>query len=138
MRGELGPMLTLLKCRYTYYTVAAGLSLISLPVHADTPDHEAAKFASGSGNILYLAAGVGLPLLSDGRYGTRHALRVADALGTSVLLSEALKIWCMRSGPTPIPMTAFRAAMRRRRLPWRQWKAICIRTKPRSGISVRR
>ena len=62
-----------------------------LQAHADTPDHQAAQFASGSGNIIYLAAGVGLPLLSDGRYGTRHALRVADALGTSVLLSEGLK-----------------------------------------------
>ena len=67
------------------------LALTCLPARADTPDHEAAKFASGTGNIIYLAAGIGLPLLSDGRYGTRHALRVADALGTSVLLSEGLK-----------------------------------------------
>ena len=67
------------------------LSLAALPAQADTPDHKAALFASGDGNILYLAAGVGLPLLSDGRYGTRHALRAADALGTSVLLSEVLK-----------------------------------------------
>jgi len=98
MRGELGPMLTPPTRRYFPYTkfvyavpAAVCLALISVPVRADTPDHEAAKFASGSGNIIYLAAGVGLPLLSDGRYGTRHALRVADALGTSVLLSEALK-----------------------------------------------
>ena len=80
-------------CAASAYTILAVvyLALTSASAHADTPDHEAAKFASGSGNILYLAAGVGLPLLSDGRYGTRHALRVADALGTSVLLAEALK-----------------------------------------------
>jgi len=80
-------------CAKFVYVVPAALclTLISVPAHADTPDHEAAKFASGSGNIIYLAAGIGLPLLSDGRYGTRHALRVADALGTSVLLSEAIK-----------------------------------------------
>ena len=67
------------------------LGAAAAPALADTPDHKAALFASGDGNILYLAAGVGLPLLSDGRYGTRHALRAADALGTSVLLSEAIK-----------------------------------------------
>ena len=91
-------MLTPSKRRYSscakfVYAVPAVLclALTSLPAHADTPDHEAAKFASGPGNIIYLAAGIGLPLLSDGRYGTRHALRVADALGTSVLLAEAIK-----------------------------------------------
>ena len=73
------------------FSAACFLGPAILPAQADTPDHKAALFASGDGNILYLAAGVGLPLLSDGRYGTRHALRVADALGTSVLLSEAIK-----------------------------------------------
>ena len=67
------------------------LGSTALPAKADTPDHEVAKFASGDGNILYLAAGVGLPLLSDGHYGRTHSLRVLDGLGTSVLLSEALK-----------------------------------------------
>lgn len=100
--AEIGPMPTLFKRRYFSYANAGAklayavpaavcLALTSGAAHADTPDHKAALFASGSGNIIYLAAGVGLPLLSDGRYGTRHALRVADALGTSVLLSEALK-----------------------------------------------
>ena len=91
-------MLTPSKRRYFSYAMfvyavpaAICLALTTIPAHADTPDHEVAKFASGSGNIIYLAAGIGLPLLSDGRYGTRHALRVADALGTSVLLSEAIK-----------------------------------------------
>lgn len=40
---------------------------------------------------MFLAAGVGLPLLSDGHNGKNHSLRVLDALGTSVLLSEGLK-----------------------------------------------
>ena len=57
-RAELGPMLTLSNRRYYFYAVPAVLCLAltaALPARADTPDHEAAKFASGSGNILYLA-----------------------------------------------------------------------------------
>ncbi|MDQ2687033.1 MAG: phosphatase PAP2 family protein [Armatimonadota bacterium] len=58
---------------------------------ADSPVRQATTFASGSGSILYLAAGVGLPLLTDGREGKNHALRTADAVGTSVLITEGLK-----------------------------------------------
>ena len=58
---------------------------------ADSPARSASNFASGSGNIIYLAAAVGLPLLSDGSHGTNHALRAADAIGTSVILAEGLK-----------------------------------------------
>ena len=59
--------------------------------HADSPARRVSNFASDSGNILYLAAAVGLPLLSDGGNGRSHALRVADSIGTSVILSEGLK-----------------------------------------------
>lgn len=58
---------------------------------ADNSDLPGAKFYSGSGNILYLAAAVGLPLTRDGQAGKDHALRAADAIGTSVLLAEGLK-----------------------------------------------
>jgi len=70
------------------------LCLLLLVPHfarADSPARKASNFASGAGNILYLAAGIGLPLLSDGRDGRNHALRAADSLGTSVLLTEGLK-----------------------------------------------
>ena len=53
--------------------------------------HKAAEFLSHSGNIIYLALGVGLPLLRDGDNGKDNAARAADALGTSVLITEALK-----------------------------------------------
>lgn len=73
-------------------TLAAISSAVpALPAYADSPDFPGARFASGAGNILYLAAGVGLPLLRDGRGGRNHAVRAADALGTSVLLAEGLK-----------------------------------------------
>ena len=72
------------------FLMTASLSL-SARVRADSPERQAAKFASGSGNILYLAAGIGLPLLTDGKDGKNHALRTADALGTSILLAEGLK-----------------------------------------------
>ena len=68
-------------------------SALSAPAaRADSPARRAASFASESGNLLYLAAAVGLPLLSDGHDGRNHALRVADSIGTSVILSEGLKI----------------------------------------------
>ena len=64
---------------------------LTTPAHADAPARKIANFGSGTGNILFLAAGVGLPLLSDGHDGKNHALRALDALGTSVILSEGLK-----------------------------------------------
>ncbi|HLI48543.1 MAG TPA: phosphatase PAP2 family protein [Chthonomonas sp.] len=70
------------------------VALLSLPCQAwaDKPfDHQAWQFLSGTGNILYLATGVGLPLLTDGHRGWNHTLRVADAVGTSVLICEGLK-----------------------------------------------
>jgi hypothetical protein len=55
-------------------------------------DRKSSDFASGTGNILFLLAGVGLPLLEDGKDGKQHALRAADALASSVLISEGLKL----------------------------------------------
>lgn len=71
---------------------ACAMTLAAAPAaFAESPARQASNFASDSGNIIYLAAAVGLPLLSDGKHGTNHALRAADAIGTSVLLSEGLK-----------------------------------------------
>ena len=54
-------------------------------------DHDVWNFFSNTGNLLYLGAGVGVPLIEDGRAGKNHSLRTADALGTGVLLSDGLK-----------------------------------------------
>lgn len=74
---------------------SAGLALtlfaLSPAARAESPARKASDFASGAGNIIFLAAGVGLPLLSDGHDGRNHALRALDALGTSVIISEGLK-----------------------------------------------
>lgn len=51
-----------------------------------------AKFASGSGNALFLAAGTLLPLVTDGKEGSQHALRTVDALAVSTLLTSGLKV----------------------------------------------
>lgn len=89
---------TLASCRprrmattVTIPSIILGWVCLSPAALADSPSRQAAKFESGSGNILYLVAAVGLPLLTDGRGGRNHALRAADALGTSVLLAEGLK-----------------------------------------------
>ena len=85
-------MLLQFASRRTLAVCAACLGVFALPAHAESPARRASDFASGSGNIIYLAAAVGLPLLSDGgRHGATHALRAADAIGTSVILGEGLK-----------------------------------------------
>lgn len=59
---------------------------------ADKPfDNQMWRFFSSTENILYLGAGVGMPLVLDGSSGTQHALRIADAMGTGVLLCEGIK-----------------------------------------------
>ncbi len=55
-------------------------------------DTSAAKWASGTGNALFLAAGTLLPLATDGKEGTQHSLRTFDALITSTLLTTGLKV----------------------------------------------
>ncbi len=50
-----------------------------------------ARFASGTGNILFLGAGTLLPLIEDGKNGGQHSLRTADSLIVSTLIGEALK-----------------------------------------------
>jgi membrane-associated phospholipid phosphatase len=68
------------------------LLTLSMPAaRADSPARQASNFASGTGNLAYLVAGIGLPLLSDGSNGRSHSLRVMDSLGTSLLLTEGLK-----------------------------------------------
>lgn len=51
-----------------------------------------AKFASGNGSALFLAAGTLLPLATDGKDGSQHALRTLNALAVSTLLTSGLKI----------------------------------------------
>ncbi|HVT11392.1 MAG TPA: phosphatase PAP2 family protein [Fimbriimonadaceae bacterium] len=50
-----------------------------------------AQFASGPGAIGYVAIGVTLPLLRDGRLSKGHFWRGCEALGATITLTEALK-----------------------------------------------
>lgn len=50
------------------------------------------SIASGSGNVLFLAAGTLLPLAEDGREGRQITLRVADAALSATLASQGLKM----------------------------------------------
>lgn len=81
-------------CRLAVHGTVGLFALVSIanaPARADALDHQIADFASGAGSIAYLVVGTGLPLVTDGRAGKTRSLRTADALGTSVLLSEGLK-----------------------------------------------
>ena len=68
------------------------LSIAVTPANAASTAHDVADFLSGEGNILFLGAGVVEPILFDHKNGTRHTLRVVDAVGTSVAASEVLKL----------------------------------------------
>jgi membrane-associated phospholipid phosphatase len=86
------PIFLASRCRLAAVSLACAVLFAAAPgASADSPARQASNFASGSGNIIYLAAAVGLPLLSDGKHGTTHALRAADAIGTSVIIGEGLK-----------------------------------------------
>ncbi len=62
-------------------------------------DSKLAKFASGTGNLLFLGAGTLLPLVTDGKDGGQHAIRTADALISSTILAEGLKIAVHKKRP---------------------------------------
>jgi hypothetical protein len=66
-------------------------SLTLLSSSAAHADRGASRFASGTGTSAFLAAGLLLPLLRDGEEGKNHAIRTADSLLTSTLITEGLK-----------------------------------------------
>lgn len=66
-----------------------------------------ARFASGTGNILYLAAGTLLPLIEDGKNGTQHTLRTADSLLTATLIGEGLKAIVREKRPSSNARNSF-------------------------------
>ena len=59
--------------------------------YANFMSQRTAKFASGPGNLVFLGGSVVLPLLEDGHNGGRHALRTADSIITSTVITEVLK-----------------------------------------------
>lgn len=67
------------------------LLTITTPTHADSAERNVAKFASGGGNLGYLALGTLLPLSTDKQYGTNHTLRVVDSALSSMAITEGLK-----------------------------------------------
>lgn len=66
-----------------------------------------ARFASGTGNLLYLGAGTLLPLIEDGKNKKEHTLRAADSLLTSTLITEALKRIVREKRPDSNERTSF-------------------------------
>ena len=72
-------------------TAAMGGLAISPAAIAGTMGDKEARFASGTGNTLFLAIGTALPLMIDGKEGKDHALRALDTLIVSNMLSEGLK-----------------------------------------------
>ena len=68
-------------------TLTSGLQLN----RSNSNDPSWAKFASGTGNLLFLGAGTLLPLVEDGKDGKQHSIRTADAVITATIIGEGLK-----------------------------------------------
>ena len=87
-------------------------STLASPVAANTASsndkgNSVAKFASGTGNLLYLGVGTLLPLLEDGPNGKEHALRTADSLLTSTFITTTLKGIVREKRPDSDARTSF-------------------------------
>lgn len=50
------------------------------------------EFISGAGTVLFVGGGSLLPLVTDGEKGGQHTLRVVDALATSTVLCNGIKV----------------------------------------------
>ncbi len=85
------------------------LSSTSSPATTGTTTNRPAwaRFASGTGNLLFLGAGTLLPLVEDGKDGKNHALRTADSLLTSTLITEGLKRLVREKRPDSDERTSF-------------------------------
>ena len=86
----------------------SSLGVVTMPrARADSAGNSEARFASGTGNILYLATGTLLPLLTDGKDGKEHSLRTADSVITSTLITEILKHVVREKRPDGSARTSF-------------------------------
>lgn len=96
-----------LLCGLAFCTLTGSARADSLNTLGEGTATGEAKFASGTGNVLFLAAGTLLPLLEDGKDGKEHALRTADALLTSTLITTALKRLTHEQRPDGSDYTSF-------------------------------
>ena len=71
--------------------VALWCAALASPTCAGPSERRIAEFASGDGNVIYLAAGAVLPLLTDGDEGPGRASHVLQAVAAGSLASGALK-----------------------------------------------
>lgn len=78
---------------------AEGVHLSARNSSSSSGDPGWAKFASGNGSALFLAAGTLLPLVTDGKDGSQHTLRTVDALAVSTLLTSGLKVLTHQKRP---------------------------------------
>jgi hypothetical protein len=69
-------------------------------------DHEG-QFASGTGNIAFLATGVALPWLIHEPHGKTEAIRSADSLATSLVFAEGLKVLVREKRPDSNSLDSF-------------------------------
>lgn len=82
------------------FALAFLLVSVTSAAHADD---RAARFASGTGTILFLSAGVLQPLTEHGTAGREKATRVLDSLVTASLITEGVKLVVRERRPDGAP-----------------------------------
>jgi membrane-associated phospholipid phosphatase len=82
--------------------VAAGSSAF-----ADSSSHKALEAVSGPVTVIYLAAGLGLPLVEDGPKGKDHTLRTVDTLATSLGIAEVTSLLVREKRPNGADRSSF-------------------------------
>lgn len=87
--------------------VIVSLAMSGSQALADDLGQSSSKFASGTGAVLYLAVGTGLPLLRDGKNAKKHTLRALDSLASSLLLSEGAKRLVQEQRPNTLSHDSF-------------------------------
>ncbi|MDQ3814386.1 MAG: phosphatase PAP2 family protein [Armatimonadota bacterium] len=89
-------------------SIASGTNIIPIaPARADSSESKEARFATGTGFHLYVAAGTLLPLLEDGKEGAGHSLRTMESVGVGGLVEYSLKRLVREKRPRSNERTSF-------------------------------
>lgn len=87
--------------------IGTGATALTLGLFPHLVSQEFYRSVSSTGIFLYLGAGVGLPIVEDGKEGMQHSLRAVDALIITGAFTEGLKFVTQERRPTTSSRDSF-------------------------------